>query len=208
MELSVSVLNAKDKIEIIKKLNNTEINYYHIDVMDGKFVSRKALSIEEIKKINSASKKKLDVHLMVEDPYSYIESLKDLNIEYITIHLEIEQNIKMLINKIKECGIKAGLSIKPQTSVDKLIPYLNDIDLILIMSVEPGLGGQSFIPSSAEKLQEIKSLISNNPNIKLSIDGGINDKTLSQVKDSDIAVVGSFITTSSNPLKQIEKLLV
>lgn len=208
MELSVSVLNAKDKIEIIKKLNNSKIKYYHIDVMDGRFVSQVALPIEEIKKINNISEKKLDVHLMVEEPLLYIEALKDLNIKYITIHLEIEQNIEMLISKIKEYGIKAGLSIKPTTSVDKLIPYLDDIDLILIMSVEPGLGGQPFIASSTEKLQEIKSLISKKPNIKISIDGGINDKTLPKVKDVDIAIVGSFIITSSEPLKQIEKLLV
>lgn len=208
MELSVSVLNAKDKIKIIKKLNKSKIKYYHIDVMDGKFVSQLSLPIQEIQKINNVSTKELDVHLMVENPLPYIDAIKELNVKYITIHLEINQDIKMLIDRIKSYGIKAGISIKPTTPVDKLIPYLNDIDLILIMSVEPGLGGQPFITSSKERVQEIKDLTSQHSNIKLSIDGGINDKTLLKVKNVDIVVVGSFITTSSEPLKQIEKLLV
>lgn len=208
MEISVSVLNANDKTKMINLLNNTNISYIHLDVMDGNFVSQKALTVEEIKEISMISDKKLDVHLMVEDPISYIEQIKNLtNIEYITIHLEINQNIKDILSTIKSYGFKSGLSIKPNTQVNALVPYLEDLDLILLMTVEPGLGGQPFIESSTKKVQELKNLI-NNTNIKIEVDGGINDKTINKVKEVNIAVVGSYITKSDNPIESINSLLV
>lgn len=208
MELSVSVLNAKDKKQMINILNNTNSSYIHIDVMDGEFVSQISLPPEEIIELSSISDKKLDVHLMVEDPISYIEQIKDLkNIEYITIHLEIDKDIKNILSKIKSYGHKTGLSIKPNTDVNTLIPYLEDLDLILLMTVEPGLGGQPFIESSTNKLQELKKLI-NNTNIKIEVDGGINDKTINLVKEANIAVVGSYITKSEAPTEAINNLLV
>ena len=208
MELSVSVLNAENRLQMIKILNKTDISYIHIDVMDGIFVSQRSLPPEEIIELSNVSDKKIDVHLMVEDPISYIEQIKDLkNIEYITIHLEIDKDIKDILSKIKSYGYKTGLSIKPNTDVNALIPYLEDIDLILLMTVEPGLGGQPFIESSIEKIQDLKKLI-NNTNIKIEVDGGINDKTINKVKDANIAVVGSYITKSENPTEAINNLLV
>lgn len=207
MELSVSILNAKDKIQMIKLLNNTDISYIHLDVMDGQFVSQKSLPLEEIKTLTKVSEKKLDVHLMVEDPVEYIEYIKDLpNIEYITIHLEIDKNIKEILTKIKSYGFKSGLSIKPNTDINKLEPYMQDLDLILLMTVEPGLGGQPFIPSSTSKLKELKKMVKDN--IKIEVDGGINDITIKEVSETDIAVVGSYITTSENSIKKINNLLV
>lgn len=208
MKLSISLLNSKDKTLDTNKLNNTDINYFHIDVMDGKFVSQKSFSINEIKEISSISRKPLDVHLMVEEPSYYIENLKELsNINNITIHLEIKKDINSLLTKIKECGIKRGISIKPNTDINLLKPYLNNIDLILVMSVEPGLGGQSFIEETTERLKDIKKLIKDY-DILLEVDGGINDKTIKKIPLSDIAVVGSFVTKSDNMEESINKLLV
>lgn len=208
MELSVSILKSKDKKEMAKLLNNSNSTYTHIDVMDGLFVSQKNFRVEEIKELSTLSKKKLDVHLMVEDPITYIDNLSDLsNIEYITIHLEIDKDIKKILTQIKSHGFKAGLSIKPNTDIKLLLPYLDYIDLLLVMTVEPGYGGQSFLPSSPKRLEEIKN-ITKNYNIKLEVDGGINNITIKEVPDADIAVVGSYITKSEDPISKINSLLV
>lgn len=207
MKISVSILNAKDKKETIKILNNTDISYFHIDVMDGHFVSQTSIPVEETIELSRVSEKKLDIHLMHNSPLTYIEKIKDLkNIEYITIHLEIEENIQNTLNKIREYGFKSGISIKPNTNINKLIPYLNDIDLILIMTVEPGLGGQPFLESSPNRIKKIKELVKDK-DILLEVDGGINDKTIKLLKDVDIAVVGSYITTSDNMIEKVKTLV-
>ena len=207
MELSVSILNAKDKIEMINLLNKTDISYIHLDVMDGNFVSQKSLPLEEIIELSKVSDKKLDVHLMMDNPLEYIEKIKDLdNIEYITIHLEIDKDIKNILKKIKDYGYKTGLSIKPNTDIKELLPYLDYLDLVLLMTVEPGLGGQQFMIKSVERLKRLKQIV--NENIKIEVDGGINNITIKEVRESDIAVVGSYITTSENPIDKINSLLV
>ena len=208
MELSVSILNSQDRKEMVKLLNKTNITYIHVDVMDGIFVSQKTFNIKEIRTISQVSDKKLDVHLMVENPLLYIENIKDLtNIEYITIHLEINKDIKEILTKVKSYGFKTGISIKPNTNLELLLPYLEYIDLLLVMTVEPGLGGQPFILSSSNRLKEIKKLIQNY-NIKLEVDGGINNHTIKEVELADIAVVGSYITSSNNHIDKINSLLV
>lgn len=208
MKLSVSILNSKDRKEMIDKLNNTNISYIHMDVMDGKFVSQNTLSYQELRELSSFSNKKLDVHLMMDNPEEYINNIKDLNnIENITIHLEIDKDIKKILSMIKSLGIKRGISIKPNTDINKLLPYLNDIDLILVMTVEPGLGGQPFIETSTTRLKEIKKLIKDK-DILIEVDGGINGNTINLVKDADIVVVGSYITCSDDPISKINSLLV
>lgn len=208
MRLSVSILNSKDKINMIKTLNNTKISYIHIDVMDGLFVSQKSLPSDEIIKLSPFSSKSLDIHLMVENPMYYIERIKELpNIDNITIHLEINKDIKNILNKIKEYDFKRSLAIKPNTDINLLVPYLDIIDRILIMTVEPGLGGQPFLENSPNRIKEIKKLIKDK-NIELEVDGGINNQTINKVKDVDISVVGSYITTSDNPDQRINDLLV
>ena len=178
MKLSVSILNSKDRKEMIDKLNNANISYIHMDVMDGKFVSQNTLSFQELRELSSFSNKKLDVHLMMDNPEEYINNIKDLNnIENITIHLEIDKDIKKILSMIKSLGIKRGISIKPNTDINKLLPYLNDIDLILVMTVEPGLGGQPFIETSTTRLKEIKKLIKDK-DILIEVDGGINSNTI------------------------------
>lgn len=208
MKLSVSILNSKDRKEMIDKLNNANISYIHMDVMDGKFVSQNTLSFQELRELSSFSNKKLDVHLMMDNPEEYINNIKDLNnIENITIHLEIDKDIKKTLSMIKSLGIKRGISIKPNTDINKLLPYLNDIDLILVMTVEPGLGGQPFIETSTTRLKEIKKLIKDK-DILIEVDGGINSNTINLVKDADIVVVGSYITCSDDPISKINSLLV
>ena len=208
MKLSVSILNSKDRKEMIDKLNNANISYIHMDVMDGKFVSQNTLSYQELRELSSFSNKKLDVHLMMDNPEEYINNIKDLNnIENITIQLEIDKDIKKILSMIKSLGIKRGISIKPNTDINKLLPYLNDIDLILVMTVEPGLGGQPFIETSTTRLKEIKKLIKDK-DILIEVDGGINSNTINLVKDADIVVVGSYITCSDNPISKINSLLV
>ena len=208
MKLSVSILNSKDRKEMIDKLNNANISYIHMDVMDGKFVSQNTLSFQELRELSSFSNKKLDVHLMMDNPEEYINNIKDLNnIENITIHLEIDKDIKKILSMIKSLGIKRGISIKPNTDINKLLPYLNDIDLILVMTVEPGLGGQPFIDTSTTRLKEIKKLIKDK-DILIEVDGGINSNTINLVKDADIVVVGSYITCSDDPISKINSLLV
>lgn len=208
MKLSVSLLNAEDKNKTTKKINNTEIDYFHIDVMDGKFVSQLSFPLKKIQEISKISRKPLDIHLMVEDPSLIIEDLKELsNINNISIHIEIDKDINKMLSKIKECGVKRGLAIKPNTDINLLKPYLDNIDIILIMTVEPGYGGQPFIESSVERIKKIKELIEGY-NILLEVDGGINDKTIKKISLSDIAVVGSYITTSDNMEERINNLLV
>ena len=206
MELSVSILNSKDKKEMINLLNDTNIYYIHMDVMDGKFVSQTSLSSEELIELSKYSKKDFDVHLMVDDPISYIEEIKNINnIKQITIHLEIDKDIDDILSKIKEYGFKVGLAIKPNTYINKLIPYLEYIDTILIMSVEPGLGGQPFISSTEERIKKIKEL-TKDYNISLEVDGGINDETITKIAPAHIAVVGSYITNSNDPVTTINYL--
>ena len=200
MKISTSILNAENRIECLKKLNNTDTDYIHIDVMDGKFVSDTQFNnIKEINAINIISKYKLDIHLMVENPIEYIEQFNNMNIEYITFHVEVKKNINEIISKIKEKGYKIGLSIKPNTNIKELIPYLKNIDLILVMSVEPGKGGQEFLPNTIERINKIKELITkNNNDIQIEVDGGINDKNIYQLGNIDIAVVGSYIIKSND----------
>ena len=208
MKLSVSILSAIDRIQCIEKLNQTNIDYFHIDVMDGIFVNNYQLPIEEIKELSNYTKKPLDIHLMVEDPESYIKELDNLNIEYITIHLEIKKDIKKIISQIKEKGYKVGISLKPNTDITQIIPFLSMIDLILIMSVEPGQGGQKFITSSLEKITKLKEQI--NETVKIEVDGGVNNTNIKELKKVrvDIIVSGSYIVNSDNYQKQIDQLLI
>lgn len=204
LQISTSILSSQNRIDCIQKLNNTNTDYIHIDTMDGIFVPNTQMPINEIIELAKYSQKKLDIHLMVEDPLSYINNLQNQNIAFITIHLEINKDINQIIKQIKSFGYKVGLSLKPNTSIQEIIPYLDKIDLILIMSVEPGFGGQEFIPTSIDKAKEIRKL---NKNIIIEMDGGIKDSNINQIKEHiDIAVVGSYITKNNNYQETINNL--
>ena len=202
MEIATSILNMKRESNYLRKLENTNTDYIHLDIMDGKFVTNIS-DLYDFIKDNEPINKPLDVHLMVYDVNSYIEKYSNLNPRYITIHYEIDNDINKAIELIKSKNCKVGLSIKPNTKVDEIIDYLDKIDLVLVMSVEPGYGGQSYIDIS-DKLKHLRKL-QNNYNFVIEVDGGINDTNISSI-DTDIAVVGSFITSDDNYQEQINKL--
>lgn len=206
MKVSVSILSIKEKLyEKIKMLNNTSMDYLHLDIMDGSFTLNSSYSILESEKIKELTNKKLDVHIMSKNLDTIIDEYIMLKPYNITFHIENE-NVKEYINKIKENNIKVGLAINPETDIKLVLPYLNDIDRILIMSVNPGMGGQKFIMDSINKLIKLNE-IKDKYNFEIEIDGGINSDTIKYVKDYvDIVVSGSYITNSDDYEKNISEL--
>lgn len=209
MKIAASILDCKSRIEGVVSLNKTKISYIHLDVMDGKFVSNVEFpNMSEISGVNLVSKYPLDVHLMVESPLDYINELADMNIEFITIHLEIDKDKREIFKRIRKLGYKVGLSIKPNTDIGEIEDYLDDIDMVLVMSVEPGLGGQKFMDSAVDKIIDLKKLIGDR-DIIIEVDGGININTIDKVRDIvDIAVVGSYITKSEDYENSVLELFV
>lgn len=205
MKVSVSVLSEYDRlIAAVKKVNESTADFIHVDVMDGKFVDNEKFSVEVVKDIISISKKPLDVHLMVKD----LETIKKyalLKPEYLTFHVEV-LNDREIIDYVKKLGIKVGLAINPETSINELYPYIDDVDLILFMSVKPGYGGQPFKEEVIDKIKSFKKIAPSN--LVISVDGGINDKTISLCKYAgcDMVVAGSFITNSDNYDEKIREL--
>lgn len=208
MKVSASFLSCKKIILAIKKLNITDTDYIHVDFIDGKFVVGKKIPFRKLKKISKVSSKRLDVHLMTNKLRKYIRKFALLNCEYITFHIEIEKNIEKYINMIHSYGIKCGLAINPDTDIEKLKPYLSMIDMVLVMSVAPGYGGQAFIPQTVDKVKNLKKyIVENNLKVTINIDGGINNETIKEVKPFvDMVVSGSYITNSSDFQKQIDSL--
>ncbi len=207
MKVGVSFLSSKDIVRDLKILNDTDVDYIHVDVMDGKFVPKKTMPFKEMRHISDFTDKRLDVHLMVEDASKYIPLYAELNAEYITIHVEIDEDIEKDLKLIKSFGIKAGLSIKPDTKVSELVPYLPYIDQVLVMSVEPGAGGQAFIPESEAKIKEVRALLkSYNIDAIINVDGGVKDTTINMCHDADMVVSGSYVVLSDNFQEKISSL--
>lgn len=199
MLISTSFLSSKNIPKDLKLLNETNTDYIHVDIMDGRFVKNKTMPFSEMRNIYRYTSKRLDVHLMVENPKKYIEDYATLNTEYITIHVELDEDIQKYLELIKSFGIKCGLSIKPDTRVSELVPYLPLLDMILVMSVEPGMGGQKFIIDSTNKINEIRTLLNEyHSEAIISVDGGINIETKKYCKNADMLVVGSYITNSDD----------
>ena len=205
IQISTSILSSNDRINCVKELNNTNTDYIHIDVMDGKFVNNKQFSIKEIKELSIISNKRLDIHLMVNNPMKYIKKINDIyNIQYITFHIETNKNINKIIDKVKKSNIKCGIAINPNTDIKEIEKYIDKIDSILIMSVNPGYGGQKFIKDVVYKIDYLNI---NYPNINIEVDGGINNETINYVKDKvNIVVSGSYITNSNNFQETINEL--
>lgn len=205
IKISTSILSSTNRIDSINKLNNTNTDYIHIDVMDGKFVNNKQFTIKEIIELSKTSNKKLDIHLMVNNPIKYIKKIIHLdNIEYITFHLEINKNKNKLINYIKKHNKKCGIAIKPNTKINDINKYSKYIDLILLMSVEPGYGGQEFIPETINKINELKKITTDK---LIEVDGGINNSTIENIKNKvNIAVIGSYVINSNDYNKTINEL--
>ena len=207
MKVSASFLSSKNPAVDLSKLNETDVDYLHVDIMDGKFVKNKTMPFSEMKNIYKYTSKRLEVHLMVKNPKDYIPLYAELNTEYITIHVEVEDDIMGCFEMIKKYSIKAGLSIKPNTKISTLVPYLPFIDMVLVMSVEPGEGGQSFINESKNRIEEVRKLLdSYNIPAVINVDGGINDNTVSMCSDADIVTAGSYIIKSDNFQEKVSSL--
>ena len=207
--ISVSFLGSKDIPKTLKLLNDTDTDFIHLDVMDGKYVSNKTLPFKEMKHIYEFTDKRLDVHLMVDAPSSFIKDYASLNTEYISIHLDTKEDLVSNLKLIKSYGIKAGIVLNPNDDVSMIVPYLPYIDLILVMGVVPGRSGQKYISNTTEKLKELNVLKKEYKklNFKISIDGGINDRVVKKIKNLvDIVVSGNYIIGSDNYQEKINSL--
>ena len=206
-EVSVSILNGDSFLKSTEALNSTNANYIHLDVMDGKFVNNSFLTPSEMVKVVEKTNKKVDVHLMVNNPEPYIKKLALYDISYITIHYEIK-NFSSYLDMIKSFGFKAGVAIKPNTDVEDIYDILDKVSLVLVMSVEPGLSGQSFIYETEDKINKLKGEIKKRGlNVKISVDGGVNDEVLPYVANADILVSCSYIWQDLNNISKLQENL-
>ena len=205
-KISVSTLSSNNVERDINRINFSNADYIHVDVADGKFVNNKNNPYKMLKKMSSNLKKRLDVHLMDYRPKKNINRYASLNTEYITVHVEVGDTNKYL-KQIKDYGIKCGLAINPDTDTTILEPFLDKIDLILVMGVYPGFGGQEFIKTTTKKILKIKRMIvKSKRNIKITVDGGVNDITSSGLDFADILVSGSYVLEGDNIDERIETL--
>ena len=205
MKISGSILKIKNDKNRIEEIIDSGIDYLHLDVMDGIFVDNISLQYNECDKIKELSKIPLDIHLMVQNPINYIKDFIKLEPKYISFHIETN-DIDKCIDYIKKTNTLVGLAINPATKLEKILPYLEKVDLILVMSVEPGYGGQAFINNSLEEINYLNEYrIKNNLKFKIEVDGGINIDNIKQI-NSDIVVIGSGITDSDNYKEQVDKI--
>ncbi len=211
--ISASILNSdlSNLSNEIKRAASSGVDMIHFDVMDGQFVPNISFGLPVLESIKACTDLPIDVHLMIKNPYDYIEKFAAAGADIITFHVEAESDIGLTIELIHSFGLKAGVSIKPATPVDCLKPYLNKIDMVLIMTVEPGFGGQGFINNSLEKISELRKIIDENSlRTEIQVDGGINEKTAPLVvrEGATNLVSGSFLFRSDNMAASVAKLRI
>ena len=193
----------------IEMVNNSEANWFHIDVMDGVFVPNISFGTPIMKVLKENAKKTLDVHLMIVNPDIYIENFAKLGADILTVHYEACNHLHRTVQRIKDLKMKAGVAINPHTPISTLKSIIKDLDLVCVMSVNPGFGGQSFIESTYDKVKELKSLIKEqNSNAIIEIDGGVNSQNAKKLIDcgANALVAGSFVFKSENPTQTISEL--
>lgn len=207
MKIAVSYLGVKNIASFISEIDKTDVDYIHVDVMDGKYVKEKTMSYSELSSIGYYTKKRLDVHFMVNKPLKYIDNYANLNVSYMSFHLDTKDKIEDIIKRTKLYGIKVGLVLNPDDPIENVFPYLEDIDLVLLMTVKPGLPGQSLIDEVIPKIFTLKKEINMRKlKVLISADGGINLDNKSLLKDCDILVCGSAISKSNNYQATIDEL--
>lgn len=204
--LSANFLNLEKDCQM---LNESQADWFHLDVMDGRFVPNISFGLPVISHIRKATNKVCDVHLMIEEPEKYTQAFKDAGADILTVHIEACNHLHRNIQQIKSLGMKAGIAVNPHTSVDLLKDIIADVDLICLMSVNPGFGGQSFIPRTIDKIKQLKFMINEaSSNCLIEIDGGV---TLENAKDiltagADVLVAGNTVFKSSDPKATIAAL--
>ena len=195
----------------IKAICEAGCDLVHVDVMDGHFVPNLTIGPVVVEPVSKVSSKPLDIHLMVENNNFFVDLFAPLKPKYLSFHIESEKHPHRLIQKIRSLGISPAITLNPHTKVEDIEYLLEDLDMVLIMSVNPGFGGQKFIPSVIEKAKKLKELIKKrNPNCLIEVDGGVSDKNIKELKDAgvDVVVAGSFVFGSSDYKKAIDSLKV
>ena len=209
MKVSVSYLNVKKRYinDVISDLDKTNVDFIHVDVMDGKYVKNKANAFSDVEDIGYYTRKRLDIHFMVNKPLKVIDEYAMLNVFCMTFHINIKNDLDEVFSHCKKYGIKVGLAINPEDDIDVLTPYLDKIDLVLVMSVHPGLPGQQFIKESIPKVKALrKKFKEEHRNILISVDGGINLENKDFFGDADIVVSGTWITNCDDYNSLINEL--
>ncbi|MEZ7504701.1 ribulose-phosphate 3-epimerase [Flavobacterium sp. Arc2] len=204
--LAADFANLQRDIEMI---NNSEADWFHIDIMDGVFVPNISFGMPVLEAISRHAKKTIDVHLMIIDPDRYIKTFADLGANILCVHYEACTHLHRTLQAIKAEGMKAGVALNPHTSVDLLEDVINDIDLVCIMSVNPGFGGQSFIENTYDKVRKLKELIKRKgANTIIEIDGGVTNKNAKQLVEAgaDVLVAGSYVFKAADPTETIKDL--
>ena len=204
--LAADFANLQRDIEMI---NNSDADWFHIDIMDGVFVPNISFGMPVLQAITQHAKKTIDVHLMIIDPDRYIKTFKDLGANILTVHYEACTHLHRTIQAIKTEGMQAGVALNPHTNIDLLEDLINDIDMVCIMSVNPGFGGQSFIENTYAKIAKLKALIlRKNASTIIEIDGGVTNKNAVQLVQAgaDVLVAGNFVFKSNNPTQTIADL--
>ena len=204
--LAADFANLQRDIEMI---NQSEADWFHIDIMDGVFVPNISFGMPVLKAIAKHAKKNIDVHLMIIDPDRYIKTFADLGSDILTVHYEACTHLHRTLQAIKAEGMQAGVALNPHTNINVLEDTINDIDLVCIMSVNPGFGGQSFIENTYNKVEQLKALITRKgASTKIEIDGGVTNKNAKQLVDAgaDVLVAGSYVFGSKNPIETVKGL--
>ena len=184
-----------------KKIDKSNADWFHLDIMDGLFVPNISYGMPIVKSIRKMTKKPLDVHLMILEPERYIDKFIEIGSDILTVHVEATSKMDNIIDKINHSGIKSGIAINPDTPISKLDDYISNVDLICLMGVHAGFGGQKFIKKTFNRLEELKNLInSKNSSALIEIDGGVNENNFEKLKNlgADVLVAGSYIFNSSN----------
>lgn len=193
--------------EEIQAVESAGADWVHVDVMDGHFVPNLTLGAPIVKCLRPVTKMPLDVHLMIEEPHRYIEDFAKAGADYLTIHVESRSDTGETLKAIRDMGVKPGVTLRPATPLFDIEPYLDLVDLVLVMTVNPGFGGQSFMLDQVEKITELKRRFQGQSNAPLiEVDGGVNDQTVQYLKDVDVLVAGSFIFKAEDYKSKIDQL--